>query len=154
MSGLHFWRRGLDLKNRPRNVVGESGPALDLPGPDDLRYGLRISVWLRWFVVVCLVGSASLSSQLRPPCLCRPHPVRRIGAGAERLRALPHSDKADDDVALGARPQRDGRGDAHRGTSYRRRDSPTPSLFCTIPPSPCSPSCSPHSGSALPGSLW
>ena len=51
MSGLHSWRRGLDLKNRPRDVVGESGPALDLPGPDDLRYGLRISVWLRWFVV-------------------------------------------------------------------------------------------------------
>ena len=51
MSDLHSWRRGLDLKNRPRDVVGESGPALDLPGPDDLRYGLRISVWLRWFVV-------------------------------------------------------------------------------------------------------
>ena len=30
------------------------GPAgsLDRTGPDDLRYGLRISVWVRWFLLI------------------------------------------------------------------------------------------------------
>ena len=35
-----------------REVVGESGQAPDWSDPDDLRYSLRISVWVRWFLVI------------------------------------------------------------------------------------------------------
>ena len=36
----------------PHDPVAESGRALNRIDPDDLRYGLRISVWVRWFVVI------------------------------------------------------------------------------------------------------
>ena len=42
----------MNLKNTARDAFGRSGQALDRNDPDELRYGLRISVWVRWFVVV------------------------------------------------------------------------------------------------------
>ena len=51
-SGVHYcWSRGLDLPITRADAV-TSRRALDLTGPDDLRYGVRISVWVRWFVVI------------------------------------------------------------------------------------------------------
>ena len=36
----------------PRDDIGESGHVHDRTDPDDLRYSLRISVWVRWFLVI------------------------------------------------------------------------------------------------------
>ena len=35
-----------------RDAIAESRRALDRTGPDDWRYGVRISVWVRWFVLI------------------------------------------------------------------------------------------------------
>lgn len=39
------------MQTTPREEVAESRRAPDRAGPDDLRYNLRISVWVRWFVL-------------------------------------------------------------------------------------------------------
>lgn len=44
--------RALDLQARLHGVVAQSRRAFDLSEPDDLRYGLRISVWVRWFLLI------------------------------------------------------------------------------------------------------
>ena len=36
----------------PRDTLGRAGRTLDRTDPDDLRYSLRISVWVRWLLVV------------------------------------------------------------------------------------------------------
>ena len=40
------------MQTTPHKADAGSGRALDRTDPDDLRYGLRISVWVRWFVVI------------------------------------------------------------------------------------------------------
>ena len=35
-----------------RDTLGQSGQALDRTDPDDLRFSLRISVWVRWLLVI------------------------------------------------------------------------------------------------------
>ncbi len=40
------------MQTTPRDAVAESRRALDPTDPDDLRYNLRISVWVRWFLLV------------------------------------------------------------------------------------------------------
>ena len=42
----------MDLQTTPRDAVAESHRAVDRTDPDDLRYGLRISVWVRWFLLI------------------------------------------------------------------------------------------------------
>ena len=49
----------MDLMTRIRSAVAGSRRAPDLDGPDDLRHGLRISVWTRWLVT--LAWSAQLN---------------------------------------------------------------------------------------------
>ena len=41
----------MDLQTTPRDAVAESRRVVDRTDPDDLRYGLRISVWVRWFLL-------------------------------------------------------------------------------------------------------
>ena len=41
----------MDLQATPRDAVAESRRAVDRTDPDDLRYNLRISVWVRWFLL-------------------------------------------------------------------------------------------------------
>ena len=40
------------MQTTPLDAVAESRRAVDRTGPDDLRYGLRISVWVRWFLLI------------------------------------------------------------------------------------------------------
>ena len=40
------------MQTTPRDAVAESRRAVDRTDPDDLRYGLRISVWVRWFLLI------------------------------------------------------------------------------------------------------
>jgi signal transduction histidine kinase len=40
------------LQTTPRDAVAESRRAVDRTDPDDLRYNLRISVWVRWFLLI------------------------------------------------------------------------------------------------------
>ena len=51
LSGLRYRHTGEDLRTTPQDVVAESHRASDRTGPDDLLYGIRISVWVRWFVL-------------------------------------------------------------------------------------------------------
>ena len=39
------------MRTTPRNAVAESRRSVDRTGSDDLRYNLRISVWVRWFLL-------------------------------------------------------------------------------------------------------
>ena len=39
------------MQTTPHDAVAESHRAVDRTDPDDLRYGLRISVWVRWFLL-------------------------------------------------------------------------------------------------------
>ena len=39
------------MQTTPRDAIAESRRAVDWTDPDDLRYGLRISVWVRWFLL-------------------------------------------------------------------------------------------------------
>ena len=39
------------MQTTPRDAVAESRRAVDRTDPDDLRYNLRISVWVRWFLL-------------------------------------------------------------------------------------------------------
>ena len=41
----------MDLQTTPRDAVAESRRTIDRTDPDDLRYNLRISVWVRWFLL-------------------------------------------------------------------------------------------------------
>ena len=41
----------MDLQTTPRDAVAESRRTIDRIDPDDLRYNLRISVWVRWFLL-------------------------------------------------------------------------------------------------------
>ncbi len=40
------------MQTTPHDAVAESRRAVDRTDPDDLRYGLRISVWVRWFLLI------------------------------------------------------------------------------------------------------
>ena len=40
------------MQTKPHDAVAESRRMLDQTDPDDLRYGVTISVWVRWFVVI------------------------------------------------------------------------------------------------------
>ena len=40
------------MQTTPRDAVAESRRAVDRTEPDDLRYNLRISVWVRWFLLI------------------------------------------------------------------------------------------------------
>ena len=40
------------MQTTPRDAVAESRRAVDRTDPDDLRYGLRIAVWVRWFLLI------------------------------------------------------------------------------------------------------
>ncbi len=40
------------MQTTPHDAVAESHRAVDRTDPDDLRYGLRISVWVRWFLLI------------------------------------------------------------------------------------------------------
>ena len=40
------------MQTTPHDAVAESRRELDRTDPDDLRYGLRISVWVRWFLLI------------------------------------------------------------------------------------------------------
>ena len=40
------------MQTTPRDAVAESRRAVDRTDPDDLRYNLRISVWVRWFLLI------------------------------------------------------------------------------------------------------
>ena len=47
------YTKGVDaLQTTPHKADAEPGPAPARTDPDDLRYGLRISVWVRWFIVI------------------------------------------------------------------------------------------------------
>ena len=39
------------MQTTPRDAVAESRRTIDRTDPDDLRYSLRISVWVRWFLL-------------------------------------------------------------------------------------------------------
>ena len=39
------------MQTTPRDAVAESRRTIDRTDPDDLRYNLRISVWVRWFLL-------------------------------------------------------------------------------------------------------
>jgi len=43
---------GLELTVMPTDAAVESRRAFSRTDPDDMRYGLRISVWVRWFLLV------------------------------------------------------------------------------------------------------
>ena len=40
------------MQTTPHDAVAESRRAVDRTDPDDLRYGLRISIWVRWFLLI------------------------------------------------------------------------------------------------------
>ena len=40
------------MQTTPHDAVAGSRRAVDRTDPDDLRYGLRISVWVRWFLLI------------------------------------------------------------------------------------------------------
>ena len=40
------------MQTTPHDAVAGSRRALDRTDPDDLRYNLRISVWVRWFLLI------------------------------------------------------------------------------------------------------
>ncbi len=40
------------MQTTPSDAVAESRRAIDRTDPDDLRYNLRISVWVRWFLLI------------------------------------------------------------------------------------------------------
>ena len=40
------------MQTTPHDAVAESHRAVGRTDPDDLRYGLRISVWVRWFLLI------------------------------------------------------------------------------------------------------
>ena len=40
------------MQTTPRDAVAEPRRAVDRTDPDGLRYGLRISVWVRWFLLI------------------------------------------------------------------------------------------------------
>ena len=42
----------MDLQTTPHDAVAESRRAVDRTDPGDLWYGLRISVWVRWFLLI------------------------------------------------------------------------------------------------------
>ena len=42
----------MNSQTTPQDVVRESHRTLDRAGPDDLLYGVRISVWVRWFLLI------------------------------------------------------------------------------------------------------
>ena len=42
----------MDLENRPQDSAPRHSQILGLTTPDDLRYSVRISVWVRWFVLI------------------------------------------------------------------------------------------------------
>ncbi len=52
LSRLCYGHRGQDLHTTPQDVAAESRRESDRPGPDDLLYGVRISVWVRWFLLI------------------------------------------------------------------------------------------------------
>ena len=62
-----------------------------------------------------LAVAIQLSAKLRRPCLYSDHVVGGIGVGPQRLRTLRHPVSSDSHAALGARSQRDGRGDDYGG---------------------------------------
>ena len=52
-GGVRYGSLGLDyVKTAPRDAVVESNHAPEVTDTDDLRYSLRISVWVRWFLVI------------------------------------------------------------------------------------------------------
>ena len=51
-SNVLFRGGGLDLETMLRDILGRSHHAHQGIDPDELRYSLRISVWVRWFLVI------------------------------------------------------------------------------------------------------
>ena len=42
----------MDLRDKPHETAAQPGQTLDWTALDDLRYSVRISVWVRWFVLI------------------------------------------------------------------------------------------------------
>lgn len=53
LGGAHFRSPALNyVETIPRNPIGQLGQGHDRVAPNDLRYSLRIAVWVRWFLVI------------------------------------------------------------------------------------------------------
>ncbi len=52
LSGLRHTSKGLNSLTRPQVVSAESHRASSRTGPGDVLYGVRISVWVRWFLLI------------------------------------------------------------------------------------------------------
>ena len=51
----------------PRHIVAKARSALFRAGPDDLRYGVGISVWVRWFVVIAWLAQLHYRANFAHP---------------------------------------------------------------------------------------
>ena len=61
------------MQTTPRDAIAGSRREPDRTGPDDLRYSLRISVWVRWFLLIrpgCCSSTTGPTSPTLP--MCRP----------------------------------------------------------------------------------
>ena len=55
------------MQTTPHDSVTESRRALNRTGPDDLRYSLRISVWVRWFLLIAWFAQFNYRVNLEDP---------------------------------------------------------------------------------------
>ena len=59
--------RDTGLLTAPRHIVAKARSALFRAGPDDLRYGVGISVWVRWFVVIAWLAQLHYRANFAHP---------------------------------------------------------------------------------------
>ena len=57
----------MDLPITRAGAAVKSRRALDLTGPDDLRYSVRISVWVRWFLLIAWFAQFNYRVNLEDP---------------------------------------------------------------------------------------
>ena len=55
------------MQTAPRDDDAGSHRAFDRTDPDDLRYSLRISVWVRWFVTIAWLGQLNYRPNFADP---------------------------------------------------------------------------------------
>ncbi len=55
------------MQTTPHDAVAEFRRAVDRTDPDDLRYGLRISVWVRWFVTIAWLAQLNYRPNFADP---------------------------------------------------------------------------------------
>ena len=134
------------MQTTPRDAVAESRRAVDRTDPDDLRYGLRISVWVRWFLLIAWLLQFNYRPNFADPAYIPTtllavsllafngyvHYRIRSNRTVTRRWALALSTM---DVLT-----------ATAGIVVSSSGFQTPSSCCTTPPSPCSPWCSRRSG--------